>query len=75
MIGYRLEGIPDEYFEHMIVPDNITEDALTKTIERVLSLDKDVLAAMGESAKDFILNKKNAKSQVLKMLDFLGDKN
>ena len=71
MIGYRLEGIPEEYFEHMIVPDDLTERALANSIEHWLSLGEDVLEAHGSAAKDFILQSKTAKSQVGKILDFI----
>lgn len=72
MIGYRLEGIPEEYFEHMIVPDSLTEEALTKTIEHWLSSEDDVLNAKGSEAMNFILSGKTAGAQVRKIIDFLS---
>lgn len=72
MIGYRLEGIPDEYFEYMIIPDGLTENDLARTIEHWLSLDDDVLHSKGSSARDFILLNKTAKAQVKKIIDFIA---
>ena len=75
MIGYRLEGIPNEYFEHMIIPDDLTEDSLAQAIERGLAFDDDVLCNMGDKARNFILMNKGAKSQVRRILDYVSDKN
>ena len=72
MIGYRLEGIPEEYFDHMIVPESLTEDALVQTIDHWLSLDDDILAAKGAGARTFILSNKTAKAQVRKIIDFMA---
>lgn len=75
MIGYRLEGIPNEYFEHMIIPDDLTDDSLAQAIEQGLALDDDVLCNMGDKARNFILMNKSAKAQVRRILDFICDKN
>ena len=75
MIGYRLEGIPNEYFEHMIIPDDLTDDSLAQAIEHGLALDDDVLCNMGDKARNFILMNKSAKAQVRRILDFICDKN
>ena len=72
MIGYRLDGIPDDYFEYMIIPDGLTENDLARTIEHWLSLDDDVLHSKGSSARDFILLNKTAKAQVKKIIDFIA---
>lgn len=71
MIGYRLEGIPDEYFEYMYVPDDLTEEALARTIDQVLTLQEDALALKGVSARKFILKNKTAKVQLEKLIDFI----
>lgn len=71
MIGYRLEGMPDEYFQYIEVPDDLTADALTRTIEKVLSQPDEFLSAKGESARSFILQNKSAKIQVARLMDFL----
>ena len=72
MIGYRLEGIPNEYFQYMIVPDDLTQTALTCVIERELSLSEEALSYKGAVARDFILENKTAKIQVSKLIDFIS---
>ena len=73
MIGYRLDGIPEEYFHHMIVPEGLTEEALAQTIDHWLSLDDDVLSVKGARARNFILSSKTAKEQVRKIIEFITD--
>ena len=71
MIGYRLEGIPDEYFDFMVVPDDLSVEALTMAIEHELSMPEDCLSEKGEKAKKFIIENKSAKAQVSKIINFM----
>lgn len=73
MIGYRLEGIPDEYFNYMVVPDDLSVEALTSAIEHELSMPEDCLSEKGEEAKRFIIENKTAKVQVAKIIDFINN--
>ena len=73
MIGYRLEGIPDEYFEYMVVPEDLSVEALTSAIEHELSMPEDYLSEKGEDAKRFILENKSAKAQVAKIINFINN--
>lgn len=72
MIGYKLEGIPTEYFDYMSIPENLTVEALAYTIERELSLPDDVLSVKGAVARDFILHNKTAEMQVAKLMEFIS---
>lgn len=72
MIGYKLEGIPTEYFDYMSIPENLTVEALAFTIERELSLPDDVLSVKGAVARDFILHNKTAEMQVAKLMEFIS---
>ncbi len=71
MLGYKLDGIPEEYYAHMFVPDNLTIESLTDTINKVLSLPPGKLQEFGCSAKEFIRNNKEAARQVHRIIDFL----
>lgn len=72
MIGYRLEGIPDEYFQYIYVPENMTVESLAHMIEQVLTLPEDVLRAKGAAAREFILKNKTAQAQLRKLIDFIN---
>lgn len=71
MLGYKLEGIPEEYYCHMFVPDNLNVESLSSKINEVLSLPPDELQKFGNSAKEFIRNNKEASRQVSKIINFL----
>ena len=73
MIGYRLKGIPEEYYGHYYVIDDQSENALTDTIDRVLSLPEAELAEKAAGAYEFIMKNKTSDKQVRKMIDFLAD--
>lgn len=74
MIGYKLDGIPEEYFNHMYIPNDLSNESLTQTLNDTLSRDPIELKEFGESAKDFIRNNKEASIQVAKILSFLKDR-
>lgn len=71
MIGYRLEGMPQEYYQHMYTPRDLSVEALCETIERVLTLPKKEMEAFGEKARRFILENKTAGQQVAKIIEFI----
>lgn len=73
MIGYHLEGIPKEYYEHMYTPRDLSLVSLTDCINETLSLPIDELQVKAASAFDFIEKNKNSKMQIGRMLRFLSD--
>lgn len=62
MVGYRLPGIPDEYFEYIyeVSPD---EHGLEDCLKKVMLLSERERNEFGLSAKHFIQNEKNAAKQ------------
>ena len=72
MIGYKLEGIPSEYYDYYYTIDDLSEDSLINTIEYVLSLPKSELETKACSAFKFIMTNKTAHVQVKKIIDFLN---
>ncbi len=73
MIGYRLEGIPEEYYEHFYTPENLSIEALCIMIDETLTTSQEVLNKKAIEAKEFIRIYKTAKIQVLKIITFLND--
>lgn len=71
MIGYRLDGIPEEYYSHMYTPEDLSNNALARLIDQVLLSPSIGLQAFGQSAKDFIRNNKESYCQVSKAMSFL----
>ena len=72
MIGYRLEGIPEEYYRHMYIPDTLSVESMAELIDEVLSMPQSFLDAKALSAKEFVIGEKRSVSQVEKIIRFLG---
>ena len=72
MIGYRLEGIPEEYYEHFYSPSDMSVEALSRTIEYVLDCLPEDLMEKATKAKCFILENKTATKQVERVLSFIS---
>ena len=70
MIGYRLSGIPDEYYDNMFVIED-TEDGMKKALKMVMGLPQDTRNEMGKKARKFVVEQKNAKIQCRKIIDLL----
>ena len=71
MIGYHLEGMPKEYYEHMFTPDDLSVEALTRCINDTLTLPLDVLQSKAERANTYIVDNKNSEKQVKRIIDFV----
>ena len=63
MLMYRLEGVPEEYFEHCYVLDDLSLDRLAQEIVTICESDPQVLQIRTAAAKRFILDQKNPLSQ------------
>ena len=75
LLTTRLNGIPSEYFDYLFVsPDNSVQN-LSVAILDVLSRSEEELRLIGEKAKRFIVEEKNAKKQAARILDFLHEVN
>lgn len=71
MIGYKLAGIPSEYYDYYYTVDSLSLDSLVHTIESVLSLPIEELNKKAVSAYDFIQRQKTSKIQIQRILNFL----
>ncbi len=71
VVAYKLDGIPDEYDDYVYyVEDNSTE-ALANKLMEVCSKPSAELEDFGKRAKDFVLQYKNAKTQIFNVLTSL----
>lgn len=71
MIGYKLEGIPNEYYKHMFIPASHSVEDLTACINETLLLPQEELDKKAKNAGEFIRINKNPKAQVCRMIEFL----
>ena len=72
LVAYKLDGIPDEYDAYInYVPDN-TIDSFSKVLTDICELPIEKRMELGNAAKVFVLNNKNAKIQTKKILDAIN---
>jgi len=71
MIGYKLEGIPSEYYDYYFTVSDSSLETLKNVIEMVLSLSQDELDAKASAAHQFVEKNKTSQIQVKKILDFI----
>ena len=71
MIGYKLEGIPEDYFSYYYTVNSNDEEELVSRLLEVLTKPQEELNNMASSAYNFINSNKSAKIQVSKIIDFL----
>lgn len=73
MIGFKLKGIPSEYYDYFYTVQEESIESLSNTIDQVLSLSQIELNRKALSAYCFIENYKIAKAQMSKLLYFLNE--
>lgn len=72
VIAYKLDGIPDEYDSYLNYVPNNSAEALADTIERICAADDKERKAMGERARKFVAEEKNAVKQAAGILEFIS---
>lgn len=65
---YRVGGIPTEYYNHCIELKGYSEEELAISIDNALALDHEKLNQIGQDASRFIIEQKNPKKQVEKII-------
>ena len=71
VIANKLPGMPDEYFNYIVVPENESIEALTKAIQKVLDMSTEQRKLMGIQGKTFVQSQKNSYVQTGRMLELL----
>ena len=67
----KLDGIPDEYYEHCYICDVSNPETLARDIRKALEAPFEEREAKAVSAYEFIRNEKSPLSQTKKIVDFL----
>lgn len=68
VVTMALKGIPEEYYEHLI----IVENSLEETLQSALNEDTEKLFIKGRNAMEFVKCEKNAFVQTKKIIELLG---
>jgi len=72
MIGYKLEGIPEEYYSYYYTVNDLNESTLVNAMRDVMSKSQNELNQKARIAFNFIQENKTSKVQVPKIIDFLA---
>ena len=71
VIAYKLDGIPDEYDEFIIYPENDSVDALHKTIKTLSEMTDEERKVIGDKARRFVVENKNKNTQAQRIFEFI----
>lgn len=70
---YKLQGIPDEYYDYCYYITELGEDALANKLKMIVNKPHVELKQLGGKAQKFILEKKNPVSQCLKICTLIDE--
>ena len=70
MLGYKLEGIPAEYYDYFYTVDDLSIQGMANKLEEVLSLSDEERHLMAERAKTFIYQNKNSRISNREIIEF-----
>lgn len=71
VLSTKIKGIPDEYFDHIMVLPDIKPETLAKKITEVAEMPKEERDVFSKVASEFVVNNKNNVAQTKKMIEFL----
>lgn len=72
VIAYKLDGIPDEYYEFIISPQNDTPEELCNTILSVTRMPFEKRKKLGLEGRNFVINRTNPCDQITKLFSRLN---
>ena len=71
-IMHHLPGMPDEYLEHVFIPENENSFSLSKKIIEVCNMNEQLLHEKCAKAKSFVLIEKNPQKQISRLISMLN---
>ena len=75
VLSFRIGGIPDEYFEHLIPVEKESVTAVKAAMLEAMKMPKESRLDFGKKAKDFIMTQKNTAKQTKLIYDLVeGEK-
>ncbi len=72
VITNRLPGIPEEYYDYVYTPQNESIKALAECIMHVLHLNKNLREIRSKAGRQFILEQKNSKVQMERVIKMIA---
>ncbi len=66
----KISGIPDDYWKYLFVADDEKPENIARQIEEILDMTRGMIQEKAQSARQFILQEKNGKTQAEKIVNF-----
>jgi len=71
VVMYRLGGVPDEYYDYIHTPEDLSIEALSQLLKIICDLSTEESRKYGTKSREFILSRKSAKVMTREILDFI----
>lgn len=68
---YKLEGIPEEYWDYCFTIDDLSIEGFAAKMIEILNLSQNYLLNVGQSARNFIMKNKSEIVQGKKIVEFV----
>ncbi len=68
-----LPGMPEEYYPYVFILEDETVDGMARRLKELLTRPPEELYAFGAATKEWMLENKNSKTQIKKVVDFVND--
>lgn len=68
VIGYKLDGIPDDYYDYIVTPHNDSIEELANTIVSVSQMPYSELKQLGIEGREFVIKRCNPREQISRLL-------
>ena len=67
----KLPGIPEEYYDYVYTPNNESVEALAQCMSNVLRIDADKREERAKAGRCFVIEKKNSKIQMQRVINMI----
>ena len=74
LVAYKLDGIPDEYDNHIYYVQDDSVESLREKLLEICEMDSIQREKRALSTQQFVLGEKNQSKQTMKVLDFLRER-
>lgn len=72
VLMYKIDGVPEEYYDYCIIPHDNSLQELTYSLIQVLNMSEGELAGIANKAREFVLREKNYIKQCSHLFVFMN---
>lgn len=71
VLSFKIAGIPDEYFDYLMIIEEVSTESIVAKIQQILAMNKEERRIYGERSQKYILETKNNIKQANEILQFV----